>query len=459
MNVAEHSIEVCSKTLNFIYSIYDNGTGTPYRIPVHLNAHFIQTLVLLRLIIITTVSHRHSVDCIVCICDMKDKARITKNSTDDSCSAETEYRSRSSVVHVASAFINIWSVRKITSSIPIEICVDRFYEPRNPCPLIGRYNVLCRWCWEQSQFQFRSEQFVFVISPRFSDQPIPECKMNFTNLLFKVVSLSNLNIFLHRLIDDGQYNSVFLYHNHALARDTNFRQEFSNYSSRYFTITTHCIGDEGCHDRFITNHIEGSLQIYIVYDANPNNIHRMDYYIKQRYATVGDTLYVIPMQNPRRKWKILNVDTGVNAQVVFYQTPETIENHISEKPIEVFLLNWALLSLRRYHILEVAIPSPSDRIHNFYSEVFQSEGQTVLMFMHRLDSWQRSEMVNNPERIMSYNKDVYMMNYICMNSRALVVQGMHKFNVDHFYALSDEKIYSELFISLRSTTKRQLRQM
>lgn len=55
------------------------STLTAQALKAHTKLRCIRTtqiLVLLRFIIIITVSHRHSVDCVVRICDMKDGARI-----------------------------------------------------------------------------------------------------------------------------------------------------------------------------------------------------------------------------------------------------------------------------------------------------------------------------------------------------------------------------------------------
>lgn len=116
------------------------------------------------------------------------------------------------------------------------------------------------WCRYHSQFLFSGEQFVFVISLWIQFSSKLPCKMNLTHFLFDFVSLSNLTTFLHRLIDDGQYTSVHLYHDRPLKEETNFFQEFNVRSRPYYTLTFRSFDKKIV---VMKTHVKGSLQICI----------------------------------------------------------------------------------------------------------------------------------------------------------------------------------------------------
>lgn len=62
--------------------------------------------------------------------------------------------------------------------------------------------------------------------------------MYLTNNFFNLISLTNLTIFVTRLIRDGQYQSAVLLYDYASIGDTNFIQELTDSPNRNFTLVT-----------------------------------------------------------------------------------------------------------------------------------------------------------------------------------------------------------------------------
>lgn len=118
------------------------------------------------------------------------------------------------------------------------------------------------------------------------------------------------------------------------------------------------------------------MHIYIKYGNNPDDIEYMKSIINSHHISAGDALCVIPKQPDYRKKELMQRPRRCEAQVIFYQTPHTIKNHIYEKPFEVYLVNW-ISPPHKSHISETFIPPPSDREFNFRTQVFRPSRQTI----------------------------------------------------------------------------------
>lgn len=269
--------------------------------------------------------------------------------------------------------------------------------------------------------------------------------MNLTNFLPNVVSVSSLAIFLHRLIDDGQYDSVILYHNRDMNK-TNFFEKFNKFSHRNYTITLY---DFQHRFEFVQKYMAGTLQVHIMYGDNRENIRRMGLVISHRCLFIGDTLCVFPKQ---LKYLLSSPSDKCETQMIFYETSWTTNNVISdsEKSIQVFLYNWMQFTWQG-SISEIFIPPPSDRAHNLQTIVFQRSRKTLLMFHQRTKLWRKSHEMANDKRIIPRNRDICKANYFSHNLNVYVVQFVHGRNGMRAYRLhmSEEKIYKKLFVSLK----------
>lgn len=268
--------------------------------------------------------------------------------------------------------------------------------------------------------------------------------MNVTNFLSNVVSLSSLAIFLHRLIDDGQYDSVILYHNRDM-EETNFFEEFNKFSHRNYTITLH-----GFLHRFelVQKYLPGTLQVHIMYGDNRDDIMRMHLIVFRPCLAIGDTLCVLPKQ---LKYLLSLPTDRCESHVISYETSWTTNNDISDSDFKfrVFLNNWMEFTPQG-GTSEIFIPPLSHRTHNLRSLVFQPSRNTLLMFFQRSKLWKKSHEMANDKRIVPRNRDILMANYFSHNLNLYVVQfAFVEGRPAYRLHMSEEKIYKELFVSLK----------
>lgn len=124
--------------------------------------------------------------------------------------------------------------------------------------------------------------------------------MNFTNTFFDLMSLTNLTLFVNRLIHDGPYQSATLVYDYESIRDTNFIQKLLESPNRQYAIATVCVNKSEdpfslWKKRSYRYHLN-AMYIVLVNDALPH------YYLIQNTISRHNVMYrphivfLLPMQ-------------------------------------------------------------------------------------------------------------------------------------------------------------------
>lgn len=277
--------------------------------------------------------------------------------------------------------------------------------------------------------------------------------MNFTNIFFGLMSLTNLTLFLNRVVHDGQYETVmFLYFNHAI-EDTNFVQELSDSPYGHYSIVTVCM-DEFDHsiqllESIPYRNLKKALQIIVLGATMPVN----------DILFTRDTTFLYPMWPHEIKQDFLDRVRGEfrgkgNFSMIFYQTPRTIQQADSTKSIEVFVVDTFNLSPDRSVFgidLQSDIHVQLNRTDDLHSKLFEPTQKTLLYFSDD-DGLKTVTNLMNTKSAMSGNANIYLWNYIARNMKnlttwqAVPIEKYYDIPRLKKYEPSNGSIYAELFI-------------
>lgn len=288
--------------------------------------------------------------------------------------------------------------------------------------------------------------------------------MNLTNILFELVSLTNLTIFLNRLMSDGQYKSAILLYDYESIRDTSFIRDLTDLSNFNYT--------------FISVNLDKSESSFrmtdlISYQNLPNALHivmaaESEWFgrtLNNRYSIYSrDAVFLLPMQPASRKQEILRTFSTLlrveynlrgNVCLIFYGTPHTIQQTVSSKWIEAFVVTSQLIPANR-SVFGIDVRSDIhfqlDQTLNLRKKIF-APVQKSLMYFYVFDELRKVKNIEKNKIVMSENANVYMANFITRNTKNLTTwqfvqrkfgnirEGLIK------YEPSSESIYAELLMT------------
>lgn len=267
------------------------------------------------------------------------------------------------------------------------------------------------------------------------------------------MSLTNLTLFLNRVMHDGQYQTAILLYSYEAIRDTNFIQEITDHHSRHYTIVAVGIHDNSTQllESVPYRNIRNALQIIMVY----RNVPYSDVLFSRHIV------YLVPMQNDKMKRNILNKIHRQfqfikgNFSMIFYQTPRTIQQAKSNNSIEVYVLNSHAIAPDRsvFKIdLESDILFQLNQTANLCDDIFVPWKKTSMCFLgvgvKRLRNVKNSM---NSTKTMSGNANVFMVNYITRYMKNLTAWNLVPTKIyNHFemakYNSLNNSTYAELFI-------------
>lgn len=286
--------------------------------------------------------------------------------------------------------------------------------------------------------------------------------MNLTNIFINLVSLTNLTIFLNRLIHDGQYKSVLLIHDNESIRDTNFIQELSNSSNRnYYTLVIACVSEFDSPEWMLEFNSQSFMNVLSILMVEVDMIHpKQGFPIFRHCAFAHNMVVLLPMRRNRKNIDFLryffNMTKGRTRRfsLIFYQTPNTIQNAVSNKSIEVFVMSSRMIAYERpvfgIHV-HGDIHSQLSSTKNVTDEVFEPIGVTFLLLVNN-DMVRNVSNILNRTDVMSDSQNIFMANYIVRKMKNLttlqVVLSEIGANKNVFlYTSSNRSIYAELSIS------------
>lgn len=269
-------------------------------------------------------------------------------------------------------------------------------------------------------------------------------KMIVPNFLFDVISLTNLTILFNRLIDEGQYKSVYLWHDEELIRKTNFVEELSSSTSRTMTIADiNTVNSDAKPpiDRHQAN-ISNTLQMYVIY-GKPKSPFVLR-------AERLDTIYLFPMnENERNDANINHLlrvffyarrERGLKCTVIFYDSPKTSKgtcNTIVVCPIHQPDLNYNCFLW-------------SNSTTDVRRTVVEQKDKTLLLLtlFNGILEFRNSTNINFR---MADDVSIFMANYIARNTKSNVATA-HFLNKKD-YEPSNGTVYAELSISFPEKLK------
>lgn len=284
--------------------------------------------------------------------------------------------------------------------------------------------------------------------------------MYLTNVFLGLMSLTNLTIFMNRVINDGQYKSAILIYDYKSVGDTNFIQELSDLPNRNYAISTVCIDDavnqHWMEHLSINQHLLNALHIAMVVETEwdvKTLLHRHSLYSR-------DIVFLLPEQhrslNQKKLWVFRTRQGNKNRiSVIFYQTPRTIHQGFSNKTIEAFVVNSDVIPANR-SVFEIDarsdIHSQLHGVANLTRNIFDPEKSTLLVFFE-LGASRNVEIIEGNGKAMTNNKDIFMANFIARHMKNLTTWQMiqtnsgNHLNTVFTYKPSNRPIYAELFVS------------
>lgn len=278
--------------------------------------------------------------------------------------------------------------------------------------------------------------------------------MHFTNIFIGLVSLTNVTLFVNRLINDGQFQTAILLYNNEAIRDTNFIRELTDCPNRNYSIVTVCVDEFESSDwapEFSPySKIVNALHLIMVNEWSSVTLadRQLDF--------SHNRVFLLPMQRDDKKkqvlqkWKDRKDMFRGNHSAVFYQTPHTIQQAVSKKSIEVFVMNSQLSGPNRC-VFEIDgrsdINSQLSQTRNVYEKIFARK-EALIVLTGQLGKINISAISKS---VIATNADIFMANYIARNLKNLTawqfleikngVKGLIK------YRPSEESIYGDLFLS------------
>lgn len=284
--------------------------------------------------------------------------------------------------------------------------------------------------------------------------------MYLTNVFLGLMSLTNLTIFMNRVINDGQYQSAILIYDYKSIEDTNFIQELSDPRNRNYAIATVCI-DNALNQHWmehltINEHLLNALHVAMVVDT--------EWDVKtllQRHSLYSrDIVFLLPERhrslNQKMLWIFRSRQGNKNRiSVIFYQTPRTIRHRFSNKTIEAFVVNSDVIPANQ-SVFEIDaqgdIHSQLNGVANLTKKIFDPEKRTLLVFFE-LGASRNVEIIEGNGKPMTNNKDIFMANFIARHMKNLSIWQLIQQKSGNFlnnvfkYKPSNRPIYAELYVS------------
>lgn len=296
--------------------------------------------------------------------------------------------------------------------------------------------------------------------------------------IFSIVNLivmSNLTIFLNRLITDGNYKTVLLIYDDVDCdlKDNNFGSELAELSFENYAMYTMKSNYSQVMAWQVTpiKTRSGILEI-LTLNYDDDGKKRMRQLLQRndnsRY-TAASIVLLIPMQSNERKrefWQCFSAATRyfpyINTSVIFYQTERSMKMaNTSRKPIEIYALNHYHKLVRGFQNVDVNNSICDDRelnVVNLNDKIFGSISKKPNLIIKTSVSVKALPQRGN-DLVNNVNADQYHSNFITRNLRDkdAVIRQTLQFGyielMDGKYAtrygvykcnMSNEKIYAEL---------------
>lgn len=275
--------------------------------------------------------------------------------------------------------------------------------------------------------------------------------MNLTNVFLEMISLTNLAIFVNRLIVDGNYETALFLYDDASIRDTHFIQELNDLSNDNYTIMTFrsedCVNWTSYDTDELFWRVPRSLQIFMINYDHDWNDRLLD--LETPFTRPGrNYVFLLPMQHQQQKEDILLsfdfYSTFRNSCIAFYETPRTAQNVVSDKSIDVFVnmdcytVNCSIFDADN----RADISAQLNQIGNLNEFVFSKF--IFETFLH-LNQWDSTLTAMDHKNIMLDDSDLLMANYIARNMKNLTTQLHTTGGCD--YKAKNGSIYAEFFSS------------
>lgn len=182
--------------------------------------------------------------------------------------------------------------------------------------------------------------------------------------------------------------------------------------------------------------------------------------IFRHIASAQDMVLLLPMQHDRQNKNTLRYfcdslkGKKSRFSLIFYQTPNTIHNFVSNQSIEVFVVSlYVVAHKRRIFGIDKQgdIHSQLNSTNNLAGEIFEPAKKTFLIVTYNEVMRNVSNIVNRTD-VMMDSQNIFMANVIVRNMKNLptmqVVLSEIGANKNFFiYTPSNRPIYAELFVS------------
>lgn len=272
--------------------------------------------------------------------------------------------------------------------------------------------------------------------------------MNLTNTFLEVISLTNLAIFVNRLIVDGNYETALFLYDDASVRDTHFIRELTSTSGNYTSIILRSadilrwtfLSEK---KKFLSAHNELPI-IMMSYDQQWDD--RLLNLMTPIDRSAHNYVFLLPMHHYSRWGEILQTFQShfsyPNTSVVFYQTPHMPQNEATNHSIEVFVNSNCFTA--GCSILDIGSDNDTmtqlNKIENLHEFVFEKAMKKTMLFMYDVDS--KARVRDN--RVMLNNSNQFMANFIARNLRNI---SMVQLSDSCFYKPKNDSFYAELCAS------------
>lgn len=273
--------------------------------------------------------------------------------------------------------------------------------------------------------------------------------MNLTNIFFEAISLTNLVIFVNRLIVDGNYKTALLLYDYTSVRDTRFIQELISPSKgNHNSIILRSADslkwiDDDAKRAYLQTHDELPI---VMMDFDQKWSYRMLNLMTPMDRSAYNYVLLFPMQQNIEKWRILTkmrTDhvSFLSNSIVFYQTPRTALDVPTNKSLEVFVnsicytANCSIFDIDSQADILIRL----NRIGNLHEFLFEKAKKKTILYVGHLDA----NLTVNHLNIMLNDANWYMANFITLNMKGLTLTAVNK---NCYYEPKTHLIYKEMFL-------------
>lgn len=270
--------------------------------------------------------------------------------------------------------------------------------------------------------------------------------MNWTNIFIEVISLTNVAIFVNRLIVDGNYKTALLLYDYTSVRDTRFIQELTSPSKgNHNSIILRSADslewtDLNAQYTFLQAH--GELPIVMMnFDLQWNQ--RMLNLMTPLDRSVYNYVFLLPMPHDFNKKRIVTKirqehPSFQNTSIVFYQTPLGVPTN---KSLEVFVnsichgYNCSIFDIDR----QTDILTRLNQIGNLHEFVFEKSMKKTFIY------WNDRNVSSTAVNVMLNDSNWYLANYINLNMKGSII--LQVYGRGYYYEPKNSLIYAEMFLS------------